>query len=673
LNFSFATFEIMSNFQNADDLEGIVDLNDGEKAENNIHERLRSNFIPSSLVKKLSWQRVGYVFILLLIFLFVTGILSLIIYSLIRPDTNQLNPPNVLQQLYVEEWAMRLSLNPEFATLMNDKQYNGQLTNYSLDSITAYNQYYTELKGKVDGLVRQLTLSTTTMSASTGTIIVNQTTLLSAQVFQRLINNIVEAIPFNESYLNIDHLENGPQIEFPNLIQDTPFGILKDYEDFLSRLTMFPIQIDERIILMKKGIATGITKPRITLIGIPAQVRHLINVPVVSSVFYNPFLKFPSDITVDQQQQLRSKAVDIISKNVYPAYQKLLEFMENEYIPQSRTTIAARDLPGGEAYYKFLLKFHTTLPSDPEQIHQLGLSEVSRINGLMQSIIRNQIGYNGTTIQEFFSFMKNQTRFYKKTEEDFLMFIGNIGKRADPELPKLFGRLPSCPWGVKPMEKEQAKTAPAARYNGPNMDCSRPGWFYVNTYDISQRPLYLYESLTLHEGVPGHHLQIAIANELPGLPKFRTVDLAEFTAFAEGWGLYSEGLGEQMGFYGDPYFKLGALGNEIFRACRLVLDTGIHWKNWTRQQSIDFMLQNTPLPILDVIAEVDRYITWPGQATAYKMGQLKITQLRNLAKETLLGKFDIRQFHDVILGSGALPMDLLEANVKQYINSQSQL
>jgi prolyl oligopeptidase len=408
------------------------------------------------------------------------------------------------------------------------------------------------------------------------------------------------------------------------------------------------------------------TKPKITLVSIPSQFRYLTNSTAEKSVFFSPFLSIPSE--VPNQEILKSSAKFIIETKVYPSMNKLLKYLQDEYIPNARTTIGCSDLPDGNNFYLNQVEFFTTTKRTPDEIHELGMSEVTRIKSQMNQIIQ-ELNFNGT-FQDFISSLKNDSRFYAKTEQEFLSFIRNIAKRADPELSKLFKTLPRCTYGVRPIDAEQAKTAPAAFYNPPNDDCSRPGYYYVNTFDLTQRPFYVYESTTLHETVPGHHFQIAIANELKNLPKFRTTDSGSFTAFVEGWALYSESLGPAMGFYTDPYYKFGSLGDEMLRACRLVVDTGMHWKKWTRQQAIDFMKENTPLSDLDIVSEIDRYITWPGQALAYKSGQLKITELREKAKTELGAKFDIREFHDAVLENGSLPLDLLQEMIERFIKSK---
>lgn len=581
-----------------------------------------------------------FFFLICLILGFLVIILTVVVIYL-----SQKEPNYALEIIYNDEWNFKLQNSPELASIINDKRFNSKLTNYSMKSIENTKKYYSNLLDRISP---------------------EDDPSITWKLFKNMVKTIVENNKFPTEYMNIDQLQAGPQIEIPSLIRDLKFETVNDYTDFIQRLSSISTQIDERITLLNKGIETGYTRPKITLISVPSQIRYLLNSSVTDSVFYSPFKNIPTDIP--GYQNLQIQAQNIIINSVLTSYSKLLNYMENIYIPNSRNTIAASDLPNGKAFYKQQVSYFTTTTRTPDEIHNLGLSEVARIIPQMQIII-NSLNFTGT-FKDFIDSLKTDTRFYAKTEEEFLMFIRDIAKRSDPQLPKFFSKIPRCPYGVRPIDPEQAKTAPAAYYNPPNMDCSRPGYYYVNTYDLTQRPKYVYESTTLHETVPGHHFQLAIANELQGLPKFRTVDTGMNTAFVEGWALYSESLGDSMGFYTNPYFKFGSLGDEILRACRLVVDTGMHWKGWTRDQAIQYMKDNTPLSELDIVSEIDRYITWPGQALAYKSGELKIKELREKAKIELGVKFDIREFHDKVLENGSLPLDVLEEMINEYIRNK---
>ncbi|MBA2244714.1 MAG: DUF885 domain-containing protein, partial [Gemmatimonadetes bacterium] len=349
--------------------------------------------------------------------------------------------------------------------------------------------------------------------------------------------------------------------------------------------------------------------------------------------------------------------------SVVPAYQEFLEFMTGEYVPGARQTIAARDLPNGQEYYEYLVRSYTTLDVTPEEVHQRGLSEVSRIRAEMEEIMR-QAGHRGS-FQEFLTFLRSDPRFYVDSPEELLRHTSLVLKRMDGQLPRLFGRLPRMPYGIREIPAFIAPRTTTAYYSRPSGDGTRSGTYWVNTYDLRSRPLYEVEALSLHEAVPGHHLQIALQQELEGIPSFRR--FSGFTAFTEGWALYAERLGLESGFYTDPYSNFGRLTYEMWRACRLVVDTGMHYKGWTRQQAIDFMAENSALSLLNITNEVDRYIAWPGQALAYKTGELKIRELRQEAERELGTAFDVRVFHDVVLGSGAVPLTVLEENVRRYI------
>jgi uncharacterized protein (DUF885 family) len=348
---------------------------------------------------------------------------------------------------------------------------------------------------------------------------------------------------------------------------------------------------------------------------------------------------------------------------VVPGYRDFLTFISQEYAPRARPSIGASELPNGRALYTQRVRQFTTLDLTPEQVHQTGLAEVSRIRGEMEAAMR-KAGFSGT-LPEFIQFLRTDPRFYVNTPEELLRHTALVLKRMDGELPRLFGRLPRMPYGIKPIPEFIAPRTTTAYYSRPSGDGTRSGTYYVNTYDLKSRPLYEVEALSLHEAVPGHHLQIALQQELEGLPEFRRY--SGFTAFTEGWGLYAERLGLESGFYTDPYSDFGRLTYEMWRALRLVVDTGMHFKGWTRQQAIDYMAANSALTLLNITNEVDRYIAWPGQALAYKTGELKIRELRAQAEKELGPRFDIRRFHDVVLGSGAVPLSVLEDNVRRYI------
>lgn len=440
----------------------------------------------------------------------------------------------------------------------------------------------------------------------------------------------------------------------------------QDYANMISRLDKTPEVVDQTIAWMRKGMAAGITPPAITLRDVPQQIRNQLVDEPDQSPLLAAFMKFPANVDSLQQATLKKQAEAAYSEKVAPAFEKLLAFMENEYLPAARESIAMRDLPNGEAWYAYNVKQSTTTDLTPEQIHQIGLDEVKRIRGEMESVIESS-GFEGS-FEEFLVFLRTDPQFYHETKEGLLREYRDIAKRADPELMKLFGKLPRTPYGVIPVPAYAEKSQTTAYYQPGSVKAGRPGNFFANTYALDTRPRWEMEALTLHEAVPGHHLQIALQDELEDVPWFRRA--GGYTAFVEGWGLYSESLGVEMGFYTDPYSKFGQLTYEMWRAIRLVVDTGMHHLGWSRQQAIEYFMQNAGKQEHDVTVEVDRYIVWPGQALAYKIGELKIKELRAYATNELGEEFDIREFHDEVLGRGSVPLSVLDANIRAWVGAK---
>jgi uncharacterized protein (DUF885 family) len=401
----------------------------------------------------------------------------------------------------------------------------------------------------------------------------------------------------------------------------------------------------------------------VVLEGYDVTIRtHAVAEPE-KSVFWAPFEAFPPGIPTAERERLRATGRAAIADAVLPAYRSLLDFFTREYLPGARTTTAAADLPEGRAYYEWLVRRYTTLDTTADEVHAIGLREVERIHGEMQDVIR-QVGFQGS-FDAFLEHLRTDPRFYARTPDDLLKQAAWIAKRMDGKLPSLFRRLPRQPYGVEPVPSDLAPKYTGGRYVGAPLDGVRAGTYWVNTYALESRPLYTLEALTLHEAVPGHHLQIALAKELEGLPAFRRHGYVD--AFGEGWGLYSERLGLEVGFYTDPYANFGRLTYEMWRACRLVVDTGLHAKGWSRSQAIELMAANTALSRHEITTEVDRYISWPGQALAYKMGELKIRELRARAEKALGESFDVRAFHDAVLENGAVPLAVLEERIDAFI------
>ena len=444
------------------------------------------------------------------------------------------------------------------------------------------------------------------------------------------------------------------------------FESLKDYEDWVARLRAFPAYMDQTIALMRQGIKEEMVLPRIVLQRIPSQIDHQIVSDSKASPFYKPFRKFSGSIAESDRGRIIAAADRAISESVVPEFERFKKFFSAEYLPAATHQIGASELPNGKAMYAFLARRHTTTELRPEEIHQIGLDEVKRIRLAMQSVI-DGLGFKGS-FQDFAAFLRNDPQFYYRTSDELLESYRALTRRIDPLLVKLFKTLPRMPYGVEPIPENIAPDTTTAYYQSPAADGSRAGTYFVNLYKPETRPKYEMMALSLHESVPGHHLQIALAMESQALPNFRRH--GGYTAFVEGWGLYAESLGHEMGLYDAPYAKFGQLMYEMWRAVRLVVDTGIHSMGWERQKAIDFYLEHTARQELDAVNEIDRYIAMPGQALAYKVGQLKISEIRRKA-ETMLGeKFDVRAFHDQMLKEGALPLDILEARMNEWMNQQ---
>jgi len=414
---------------------------------------------------------------------------------------------------------------------------------------------------------------------------------------------------------------------------------------------------------MRQGMANGMTVPRVTLAGYDATIASHVVDELEQSVFWAPFRELPPTVPASEHPRLRQAGAAAVEHGAIAAYRSFLDFMRDEYQPAARTTLGASELPAGRDYYRYLIRHFTTLDLSPEEIHRIGLAEVARIRGEMEAVIA-QVGFAGG-FQEFLEFLRTDPRFYAETPGELLREAAWIAKRMDAKLPTLFKTLPRLPYGVEPVPEHLAPKYTTGRYVGAPLGSTEPGYYWVNTYDLKSRPLYNLEALTLHEAVPGHHLQIALNRELEELPNFRR--FSYISAFGEGWGLYSEYLGIEAGFYTDPYSNFGRLTYEMWRACRLVVDTGLHAMGWSRERAMDLLAANTVLPLHEVRTETDRYISWPGQALAYKLGELEIKRLRRLAEQELGERFDVRDFHDAVLANGSVPLPVLGESIELFI------
>ena len=539
--------------------------------------------------------------------------------------------------------------DPVGASELGDRRWNDQWENLSLDSLRERFQHAREM------LTRLHAIDRTQLSPQDQ---------VSYDVFEYNTNDYLESEQYKWYLVRTDTFDGIQTVE--NVVDSLRFETVKDYDDWLGRMHNFPAYMDQNIGLMREGIREHILLPKVIGEKVLTQLNGMDWQDPTRHGFYKPFLKMPPAIPEADRQRLTAAARQTTKSDILPAYQRFRDFMQKEYVPASFEQVGAWQVPNGDATYAYLARSRTTTNFTPEQIHEIGLQEVKRIGAEMDKV-REQSGFKGTN-QEFFHFLRTDPRFYARTSAELLEYTRARAKEIDPLLVKLFRTFPRLPYGVEPVPAEVAPGMPAAYADGAAPDGSRPGYFYINTYKPETRPEYDITSLILHEAVPGHTFQGGIAVELKDLPKFRRY--GDYSAYAEGWALYCESLGNELGLYGDPYVHFGGLSNEMWRAVRLVIDTGIHYKHWTRQQAIDYFLAHAATTEYNATSEVDRYISWPGQALAYKMGELKIKELRQRAEKELGPRFDIRAFHDALLLDGPLPLTVLEKQVIAWIATQ---
>lgn len=480
-------------------------------------------------------------------------------------------------------------------------------------------------------------------------------------IMHEQVKNQVDEYEFNAHFMPLTS-EFGFHSGLSFMVSATRLKSAEDYENYLNRLKAIPRFFDENIFWMRKGIAAGLTQPKAVLVGYEDSISAFIHDNPADSVFYSPLKHATGDISKQAFKDYQQQALLLIEQQVVPAYKNYLVFFTNEYQPNARADIGISSTPNGKAFYENRVRYYTTTDMTAEQVHQLGLQEVKRIRAEMDAIIQ-QVGFQGS-FKEFVDFLRTDPQFYAKTPEELLKQASYIAKKMDAQLPKLFKNLPRTPYGVAPVPDAIAPKYTTGRYVGANRD-DEPGYYWVNTYGLDKRPLYVLEALTLHEAVPGHHLQISLNKELEDIPDYRRNHY--ISAFGEGWGLYSEWLGLEAGFYQDPYSNFGRLTYEMWRAARLVVDTGMHMFGWSREQAMQFMADNSALSLHNIKTETDRYISWPGQALSYKIGELTIKRLRAKAQQELGTKFDVREFHHQVLKNGSVPLNLLEQQIDEYI------
>ncbi|MFJ2988601.1 DUF885 domain-containing protein [Collimonas sp. NPDC087041] len=571
---------------------------------------------------------------------------------LVAPFSHAATPQQQLNTLFDSDWQWSMRNSPEFATAVGDNRYNDRLSDSSLAASLTANTHQEQMLAQAKQIDRSK---------------LSGQELLSYDLFVYEKKKNIEAAKFYPYNAEPISQLSGVQFDFPQLVAQTPFNNAKDYRNYLGRLRALPKYVDGVIAQLQQGVASGWVAPKVTMSVVPGQLQEFV-AKIDSSPLAAPFADMPATIAPAQRTSLAREGKQLLQHSVAPAINKLEAYIRTSYLPACRDSIAASSLPGGAAYYAYKVRENTTTNMTPQEIHQIGLQEVARIQGEMQQVMR-QTGFKGT-FAEFITFLNTDPRFYYTKPEDLLAGYKAIIKQSAAQLPRFFADIPRAPVDVKPVPEVGAENQAGAYYEPGTPDGSRPGYFVANLSKLDSRPKWEMETLTLHESIPGHHLQTARAQEIKGLPNFRR--FGWYVAFGEGWALYAESLGGEMGFYTDPYSKFGHLNDELFRAARLVVDTGIHALGWTRQQAIDYMNVNTANPPHDNQVEIDRYIMDPGQALGYKIGQLKIKALREKAQHELGDKFDLRYFNNAVIDNGALPLEMLEAQIDGWIAQQAQ-
>ncbi|GAB3002351.1 DUF885 domain-containing protein [Psychrosphaera aestuarii] len=574
-------------------------------------------------------------------------VISMLLMSCATVNSSASNSNKAFQVTADQVWQTYLKANPLTASYFGDSDSAAKLPDLSPEGIKANQQLLIALLTELKTFER---------------LALSEQNQINLQILTHRLQNDLDQIKFKSHYMPLT-AEGGFHTSLAFLPANTKLSSTTDIDNYLQRLKAFKVYFEQNIYWMKEGIKIGYTQPQIVLNGYEQSIDGLIASDPSKSIFYQPFAKLDF-LAESERQEYQQKAKSVIRQFVNPAYQAFRDFMINEYTPNAKRSIGINSIPNGIAYYQNRAKHYTTTELTVEQIHQLGLDEVARIRLEMAKVIE-QVGFEGS-FSEFLNFLRTDPQFYATSPKQLLMEASYIAKKMDAELPKLFQLLPRTPYGVAPVPEHIAPKYTTGRYVSAAKDIDA-GYYWVNTYALDRRPLYELEALTLHEAVPGHHLQISLTRELENTPKYRSSYY--LSAFGEGWGLYSEWLGLEVGFYQDPYSNFGRLTYEMWRALRLVVDTGMHIKGWSRQQAIDYMTQNSALSAHNIQTEVDRYISWPGQALSYKIGEITIKKQRQKAEQALGAKFDVRAFHYHVLKNGSVTLSQLERQVQDYINT----
>ena len=582
-------------------------------------------------------------FISVILIAAIVGIASNFAYSYL--STEKKNADEIKFEEFLDEnWETTLEKSPYFASLLGDKRYDDKVSSNSVADFYD-NRDYEEYVLKVLDSINSDNLS--------------EENQLNYRLLKLDYEVSLEGRKYPSFYMRLN--QRGGVQDYYDYGNRLNFTTESDYLNWFERVKGYTQNVKNSLINNREGLSKGYTQPRLVTEGVVSQIESLLGAEIDSHPYLRVFLGSNEVLGKDDAQELISEVKTYILEELNPAYQELATFLREEYLPQSRVGIGIKEVPNGRKWYEYLARYHTTTDLTPDEIHEIGLQEVARIRSEMEDVMES-VAWEGD-FRSFLEFLRTDPQFYYETGEELLDAYRAMSKKIDAYMPTLFNKLPRAPYGVIPIPMESAPFTTTAYYNAPS--AGRPGYFYANLYKPETRPKYEIPVLTVHEAVPGHHHQISLAQELENVPNFR--NYLSFTAFVEGWGLYSEQLGESMGLYEDPYDKIGQLTYDMWRAIRLVVDTGMHYKDWTRDDAINLFLENTAKTQQDIENEVDRYIAWPGQALAYKIGQLKIMELRDKAKAELGDNFDIRDYHDFILSFGSIPLSIMEEKVDEFI------
>jgi uncharacterized protein (DUF885 family) len=582
----------------------------------------------------------------------VLALIGLVLLTTMVPAAQAAVDSAAFKAIYEKEWAFRMKEFPLLASYVGMDEYQDQLGDVSEEAQLRRHEFWKGIRFELNAISCER---------------LDRDDCINYRIFVKQMDNFLAAYE-TRSYLIPFTSDTGFYMELGRLPDESKFSSLQDYRNYLARLHAMPALMDQYIALLRTGIEQGITQPQVILAGRDEPIKAQLVGSAEESPFFAPFQDMPESVAGGDRAGLLATAEKVIASEVIPAWQRLYDFYQQEYLPGARKTLGATELPDGKAFYQAKIRQYVTLDMTAEEIHGIGTEQVARIRQEMEAIIA-EVEFEGS-FADFLQFLRTDPQFYARTPKELLAHASYYAKKIDGRLPMLIGHMPRQPYGVAPVPEDIAPFYTSGRYVGAPLEAHRGGYYWVNTYDLKSRPLYAIPALTLHEGAPGHHTQGALALEQDDQPPFRRFDY--ISAYGEGWGLYSEKLGLEMDIYETPYDHFGRLTYEMWRACRLVIDTGIHAMGWTRQQALDFLSSNTALSMHEITTEIDRYISWPAQALSYKLGEYTLWQLRGRAEQELGDDFDIREFHDFILSLGSVPLDVLSDETGHWIDQQQE-